>query len=113
MATQNNYPWAELYDLESGKGSQLGKRSTPGRPGTAIKKDQRSYMLSAEEIEIVEELAYRLNRTIRLRVTKSQVVAVALRLLHSRIEDQLDEKARFTSWGAFAEKVFPPVDKSE
>jgi hypothetical protein len=70
-------------------------------------------MLSAEEIEIVEELAYRLNRTIRLRVTKSQVVAVALRLLHSRIEDQLDEKSRFTSWGAFAEHVFPPVDKSE
>ena len=113
MATQSNYPWAELYDLESGKGSQLGKRSSPGRPGTAIKKDQRSYMLSAEEIEIVEELAYRLNRTIRLRVTKSQVVAIALRLLHSRIEDQLDEKTHFPSWGAFAEKVFPPVDKSE
>jgi hypothetical protein len=111
--TENNYPWAELYDLESGKGSQLGKRSSPGRPGTAIKKEQRSYMLSAEEIEIVEELAYRLNRSIRLRVTKSQVVAVSLRLLYSQIERQLDDKSRFSSWGDFAEKVFTPVDKSE
>jgi hypothetical protein len=112
MPKENDYPWAQLYDLESGKRSHLGTRSSPGRPGTSIKKEQRSYMFSAEEIEMIEELAFRLNKTLRLRVTKSQVVAVAVRLLYTRTQEQLTEKTRFNSWGDFAAKVFPPVDNS-
>jgi hypothetical protein len=106
------YPWAELYDIESGvkKLKRAGEGKGPGRPKKPIKRLKTSITLTDEEKRIYDRLAYELGSKLHPnKVTKGQVIGLALRLL--------DEKAQalpsaMRSWERLAEILFSPRTSS-
>lgn len=98
------YPWAELYDLESGVKPIRRARRTPGRPPRPVARHKTSITLLDEEKRIYDRLAYELGSHLHPnKVTKSQVLGLALRLLDARLaglEDGVD------SWEALAAALF-------
>ena len=84
-----NYPWAELYDLESRvPGSAARTRSgKTGRPPRAYIRRKTSVMLSDDEQAMLEKIAYLIRQAMRPgSVTKSQVYGLAVRLLDHQIK---------------------------
>ncbi len=100
------YPWAELYDVESGVTRiHLSQANVgPGRPRKAVARIKTSITLTDEEKRIYEKLAYELGSKLHpKKVTKGQVIGLALRLLNAstaRLPDSLE------SWEAVAEGLF-------
>lgn len=83
------YPWASLYDIESG----IRKLNLPtpsgraGRPPKAINRLHTSITLTDEEKRLYEKLTYVIGSKLHPNtVTKSQVLGLALRLLDSQVE---------------------------
>jgi len=83
------YPWASLYDIESG----VRKLNLPhhaggaGRPIKPIKRLHTSITLTDEEKRLYEKLSYLVGSKLHPnKVTKSQVLGLALRLLDSQVE---------------------------
>jgi hypothetical protein len=101
-----SYPWAELYDIESGvKPLNLPRSSEgPGRPPGPVTRHKTSITLMDEEKRIYEKLAYVLGSKLHPnKVTKGQVIGLALRLLHA----QLDElPPALDSWESLADMLF-------
>ena len=86
--TKPNYPWAELYDLESRvPGSARMRSGKTGRPTRAYIRRKTSVMLSDDEQAMLEKIAYLIRQAMRPgSVTKSQVYGLAVRLLDFRIQ---------------------------
>lgn len=83
-----NYPWAELYDLESRVSGVTPVRSgKTGRPQRAYIRRKTSVMLSDDEQAMLERIAYMIRQAMRPgSVTKSQVYGLAVRLLDQRMK---------------------------
>jgi hypothetical protein len=83
------YPWAALYDIESGvrKLNLPHKASGAGRPIKPIKRLHTSITLTDEEKRLHERLSYEIGSKLHPnKVTKSQVLGLALRLLDTQVE---------------------------
>jgi len=82
------HPWATLYDVESGiKPLARATREGAGRPVKAIPRMKTSISLTDEEKRLFEKLAYLLGERLHPnRVTKSQVMGLALRLLDGQVD---------------------------
>lgn len=83
-----NYPWAELYDLESRvPGTAPIRSGKTGRPHRAYIRRKTSVMLSDEEQASLERITYLIRQALRPgSVTKSQVYGLAVRLLDHRMK---------------------------
>jgi len=106
------YPWAELYDIESGiKKINVGLATGgPGRPRKPVKRIKTSITLTDEEKRIYEKLAYQLGSKMHpQKVTKGQVIGLALRLLDARL-DELPKKLE--TWETLAVLLFEPAQQS-
>jgi hypothetical protein len=100
------YPWAELYNIESGvKKAQISTMSTgPGRPPSIVKRHKTSITLMDEEKRLYEKLAYVLGSKLHPNtITKSQVMGLALRYLNEKVEN-LPESLK--DWEQLAEYLF-------
>jgi len=86
--TKPNYPWAELYDLESRvSGAARMHSGKTGRPTRAYIRRRTSVMLSDDEQAMLEKIAFLIRQAMRPgSVTKSQVYGLAVRLLDFRIK---------------------------
>ena len=113
MSDENNsarYPWAELYDIESGiKKLNIARRSEgPGRPRNIIPRLKTSITLTDEEKRIYEKLAYVLGMKLHPnKVTKGQVIGLALRLLDAHLEEIPDS---VNTWESVAGILFASED---
>jgi hypothetical protein len=110
---RSQYPWAELYDIESGvKRLQRSREAVgPGRPPNLVKRHKTSITLMDEEKRLYEKLAYVLGSRLHPnKVTKSQVMGLALRLLDSRLET-LPETME--SWERLANEIFMEEEVSK
>ncbi len=83
-----NYPWAELYDMESHVSGAAPVRSGKvGRPSRTYIRRRTSIMLSDEEQDALEKNTYLIRQAMRPgSVTKSQVYGLAVRLLDHRMK---------------------------
>ncbi|HNB51486.1 MAG TPA: hypothetical protein PK530_06065 [Anaerolineales bacterium] len=100
------YPWASLYDIESGvRKLNLGTSSgRAGRPPKAINRLHTSITLTDEEKRLYEKLTYVIGSKLHPNtVTKSQVLGLALRLLDVQVE-KLPKTA--DSWETLARYLF-------
>jgi hypothetical protein len=100
------HPWAELYDIESGvkKPERSGRPVTPGRPHKPFQRFRTSVTFTDEERRIYEKLAYVLGSKLHPnKVTKGQVLGLALRLLDVRVENL---PTSLNSWEELAETLF-------
>ncbi len=98
------YPWAELYDLESGVKQLPQRHIGMGRPHKPISRAKTSITLTDDERRIIEKLTYLLK--IRLhpgKVARNQVMGLALRLLEVHFEALPDN---LNNWVAVADKLF-------
>lgn len=103
------YPWAELYNIESGsEDSQISsKREGPGRPPSIVKRHNVTITLTDDEIKIFNRLDYILGRDLYPnKITKSQVVGFALRYLLGSYE-KLSETP--SDWNQLVELLFDPT----
>ncbi len=103
--TKPNYPWAELYDMESHISSATPVRSgKTGRPSRVYTRRKTSVMLSDEEQAALEKSTYLIRQAMRPgSVTKSQVYGLAVRLLDHRMKSLPD---RVTKWEQVIESLF-------
>jgi|SRR3990170_7616416 len=104
----SRYPWADLYDIESGiKRLNLARPAVgPGRPPKPVKRIKTSITLTDEEKRIYEKLTYVLGSKLHPnKVTKGQVIGLALRLLDAKIEPT---PASLDSWELLALRLFEP-----
>ena len=104
--TKPRYPWAELYDVESGATRiHTGQASLgPGRPRKAVARIKTSITLTDEEKRIYEKLAYELGSRLHpIKVTKGQVIGLALRLLDEKTKNLPDS---MENWEAIAAELF-------
>ena len=88
-STTPKYPWAELYDIESGaKRSRMSTPSTGrGRPPSMVKRHRTTITLLDEERKIFEKLTYAMKERLHPHtVTKGQVLGLALRFLDAQVE---------------------------
>jgi len=109
-SSPTQYPWAELYDIESGvKRLQLTRETEgPGRPPKLVQRHKTSITLMDEEKRIYEKLAYIIGSKLHPNtVTKSQVMGLALRLLDSKLEAL---PSSIESWELMAEILFEEED---
>jgi hypothetical protein len=92
-----NYPWAELYDMESRVSGATPVRSGKvGRPTRTYIRRRTSIMLSDEEQDALEKSTYLIRQAMRPgSVTKSQVYGLAVRLLDHHLKFLPDH---VTSW---------------
>jgi hypothetical protein len=100
------YPWAELYDIESGvKRLRLTREDEgPGRPPKPVKRIKTSITLTDEEKRIYEKLTYTLGSKLHPnKVTKGQVIGLALRLVDSKLEAL---PSSLDSWALLARILF-------
>jgi hypothetical protein len=98
------YPWAELYDLESGVTQIPQQHHGAGRPRKPINRVPTSITLTDEEKRIFEKLTYSMKMKLYPgKVTKNQVLGLALRLLDVKFEE-LPE--RVNSWASLADQFF-------
>lgn len=82
------YPWATLYNLESGiGGSESGyTKSHVGRPFRPFPRRAKTTYLSDEEISIINRNLFRIREAMRPSpVTQYQLIGLALRLLDDRM----------------------------
>jgi len=100
-----NYPWAELYDMESHISSATQVRSGKiGRPARTYIRRKTSVMLSDEEQAALEKSTYLIKQAMRPgSVTKSQVYGLAVRLLDHRMK-LLPEHV--TNWDQVIQSLF-------
>ena len=100
-----NYPWAELYDMESRiSGATAVRSGKTGRPSRVYPRRKTSVMLSDEEQAALEKITFQIRQAMRPgSVTKSQVYGLAVRLLDHRM-DQLPN--RVASWEQVIESLF-------
>ena len=100
-----NYPWAELYDMESHVSGAAAVRSgKTGRPSRIYPRRKTSVMLSDEEQAALEKITYLIRQAMRPgSVTKSQVYGLAVRLLDHRMEQLPDH---VTSWNQLIQSLF-------
>jgi hypothetical protein len=111
-APQLRYPWAELYNIESGvKKAQITPATAgPGRPRKMVKRYKTSITLMDEEKRLYEKLSYFLGSKLHPNtVTKSQVMGLALRFLDAKVEtlpESMDD------WEQLAELLFEPEEGS-
>ena len=103
--TKPNYPWAELYDMESRVSGAAAVRSgKTGRPSRIYPRRKTSVMLSDEEQAALEKITYLIRQAMRPgSVTKSQVYGLAVRLLDHRMEQLPDHVA---SWNQLIQSLF-------
>jgi hypothetical protein len=100
------YPWAELYDIESGvrRLHLTREEEGPGRPPKPVKRIKTSITLTDEEKRMYEKLTYVLGSKLHPnKVTKGQVIGLALRLLDAKLEAL---PAALDSWAHLAETLF-------
>lgn len=100
-----NYPWAELYDMESRVSSATPVRSgKTGRPARIYPRRKTSVMLSDDEQAALEKITYLIRQAMRPgSVTKSQVYGLAVRLLDYRMEQLPDHVA---NWDQVIQSLF-------
>src|SRR5574338_522039 len=100
-----NYPWAELYDMESHVSGATPVRSGKvGRPSRTYIRRRTSVMLSDEEQDALEKSTYLIRQAMRPgSVTKSQVYGLAVRLLDHRLKLLPDH---VTNWDQVIQSVF-------
>jgi hypothetical protein len=100
-----NYPWAELYDMESRVSGAAAVRSgKTGRPSRVYPRRKTSVMLSDEEQAALEKITYLIRQAMRPgSVTKSQVYGLAVRLLDHRMEQMPEHVA---SWDQVIQSLF-------
>ena len=104
--TSSQYPWAALYDIESGvkKLNIAREEARPGRPPKPVKRLKTSITLTDDEKRMYEKLTYILGSKLHPnKVTKGQVIGLALRLLDSRLEDL---PSSLDSWELMADILF-------
>lgn len=107
------YPWAELYNIESGSAdSQISsKREGPGRPPSIVKRHNVTVTLTDEEIKIFNRLDYIIGRDLYPnKVTKSQVVGFALRYFLDSYENLSEEPA---DWNQLVRLLFASYPSEE
>ena len=99
------YPWAKLYNIESGvPGTASGYSSHVGRPFRPFPRRSKTAYLSDEEISIVNRDLFRIREAMRpSSVTQYQLIGLALRLL--------DDRMRFlpehvTNWEELIQALF-------
>ena len=99
------YPWAELYDVESGTNRiQQSPNAGPGRPRKPVARLKTSITLTDEEKRLYERLTYELGSRLHPRkVTRGQIIGLALRLLDARTTDL---PGSLDSWESVAEILF-------
>lgn len=100
-----NYPWAELYDMESHISSAAQVRSGKvGRPPRIYTRRRTSLMLSDEEQAALDKSTFLIHEAMRpASVTKSQVYGLAVRLLEYRLKFLPN---RATSWDEVIQSLF-------
>lgn len=100
-----NYPWAELYDLESRvPGTAPVRSGKTGRPPRAYIRRKTSVMLSDEEQAALEKITYMIRQALRPgSVTKSQVYGLAVRLLDHHMKLLPEHVA---NWDQLIESMF-------
>lgn len=100
-----NYPWAELYDMESRVSGAAAVRSgKTGRPSRVYPRRKTSVMLSDEEQAALEKITYMIRQAMRPgTVTKSQVYGLAVRLLDHRMNQLPD---RVANWDQVIQSLF-------
>jgi hypothetical protein len=100
-----NYPWAELYDMESHISSATQVRSGKiGRPPRAYIRRKTSVMLSDEEQSALEKATFMIRQAMRPgTVTKSQVYGLAVRLLDYKMRSLPDHVA---NWDQVIQSLF-------
>jgi hypothetical protein len=106
------YPWASLYDIESGvrKINLPNKPSGAGRPVKIVNRLHTSITLTDEEKRLYEKLAYTIGSKMHPnKVTKSQVLGLALRLLDFQI-DRLPRS--IDSWETLAQFLFTTEEEN-
>ncbi len=103
--TKPNYPWAELYDMESRVSGATPVRSGKvGRPSRTYIRRRTSVMLSDEEQDALEKSTYLIRQAMRPgAVTKSQVYGLAVRLLDHRLKLLPDHVA---NWDQVIQSLF-------
>ena len=108
--TSSQYPWAALYDIESGvkKLNIAREAQRPGRPPKPVKRLKTSITLTDDEKRLYEKLTYTLGSKLHPnKVTRGQVIGLALRLLDSRLEEL---PASLDSWELMAGILFEGQD---
>ncbi|MCB2160562.1 hypothetical protein KQH40_00590 [bacterium] len=111
-AKASTYPWAQLYEAESGKNPQTKRRSSAGRPRSSIKKVKRTFSLQTDEVKIIEETNALVDQQLPFNVTYSQVVALAIRNLeHCQKKAQLPLTP--SSWKDLAQPVYEAAEKED
>jgi hypothetical protein len=103
---QPRYPWAELYDVESGVNRIANPQpgAGPGRPRKPVSRLKTSITLTDDEKRLYEKLTYELGTRLHPRkVTRGQVIGLALRLLETRTDDL---PVSLESWESVAEILF-------
>lgn len=101
------YPWAELYDVESGVRQihQPGETGRMGRPVSPVNRIKTSVTMTDDEKRIYDKLAYQLGVKLHPnKVTKGQVLGLALRLLDARFNSL---PRSLDSWKTLAAVLFP------
>jgi hypothetical protein len=99
------YPWAKLYNMESGvpgtAGAPTNQRGRPFRP--FVRRPKTAYF-SDEEISIINKDLFHLREALSpSSVTQYQLIGLALRLLDDRMRF-LPE--RVTTWDEIVKAVF-------
>jgi|GEM_PF-1322150 len=104
--SESAYPWAQLFDLESRIARpSVVKHDRPGRPRRAYIRRRKTLMLSDEELSMLDGTELRIKEAMRpAAVTQSQVVGLALRLLHDRASKLLPDRA--VSWEEIVSALF-------
>ena len=95
------YPWALLYNLESQRGQQPmpGVRRI-GRPPNPIPRSRVMLLLTAEEERALQQATSIIQEKLYpARVSRSQVVGMAIRLLQMKLEGKGLAEA-VTDWPA-------------
>jgi hypothetical protein len=92
------YPWAELYEMESRIHGSKGGQGRIGQPSQLHIRRQTSLMLSDEELQSLYETMLSIQNALRpAKATKSQVDALAVRVLSARLK-VLESESRLSSW---------------
>ena len=99
------YPWAKLYNMESGVPGTAGAPSSQrGRPARAFVRRAKTAYFSDEEISIINRDLLRLREAMRpASVTQYQLIGLALRLFDDRMRF-LPE--RVTNWDEVVKALF-------
>lgn len=99
------YPWAKLYNMESGVPGTAGAPSNQrGRPSRAFVRRAKTAYFSDEEISIIDRDLLRLKEAMRpASVTQYQLLGLALRLFDDRMRF-LPE--RVTNWDEVVKALF-------